>query len=66
MASNEDFFYEIYNSVKERGVSDSFYKQLDKMKLQDKHKYKSVRDHWEYAYNKITKEALKESAQIKS
>jgi hypothetical protein len=31
-----------------------FYKQLDRMKTQDKHRHKSVKDHWEYAYNKIT------------
>ena len=52
--SHEDVFYEIYQEVHSRGQEDEFYKQLDKMKTQDKHKYKCVKDHWEYAYDKIT------------
>jgi hypothetical protein len=56
MAACEDFFYEMYINVKERGISEAFYKQLDKMKFQDKHKYKTIRDHWEYAFDKITNE----------
>jgi hypothetical protein len=46
----------MYINVKERGISEAFYKQLDKMKFQDKHKYKTIRDHWEYAFDKITNE----------
>lgn len=66
MASCEDFFYEIYNSVREKGISEAFYNQLDKMKFQDKHRYKSVRDHWEYAYKKISKESLQKETELKS
>ena len=53
MGQYEDTFYEIYNQVEEKGLKDEFYKQLDKMKQQDKHRYKSVKDHWEYAYRRI-------------
>ena len=52
--SNEDTFYEIYQKVHSQGQEEVFYKQLEKMKYQDKHKYKCVKDHWEYAYGKIT------------
>lgn len=66
MASCEDFFYEIYSSVREKGISEAFYNQLDKMKFQDKHRYKSVRDHWEYAYKKISNEPLQKETELKS
>ena len=55
MSSHEDFFYEVYNDVHNKGISELFYKQLDKMRYQEKHKHKTVKDHWEYAYNKIKK-----------
>jgi hypothetical protein len=54
MSGHEDVFYEIYQEVHSRGQEEVFYKQLEKMKSQDKHKYKCVKDHWEYAYDKIT------------
>ena len=53
MYTCEDFFYEIYQDVSDRGISDEFYKQLDKMKFQDKHKHKTVKEQWEYAYEKL-------------
>jgi predicted helicase len=52
--SHEDVFYEIYQEVHSQGLEERFYNQLNKMKTQDKHKYKCVKDHWEYAYGKIT------------
>jgi hypothetical protein len=52
--SHEDVIYEIYQEVHSRGQEEQFYKQLEKMKYQDKHRHKSVKDHWEYAYGKIT------------
>ena len=52
--SHEDVFYEIYQEVHSQGQEEQFYKQLEKMKHQDKHKYKCVKDHWEYAYGKIS------------
>ena len=54
MSGHEDVFYEIYQEVHSRGQEEQFYKQLEKMKTQDKHKYKCVKSHWEYAYAKIT------------
>lgn len=54
MYTCEDFFYEVYQDVSDRGISDEFYKQLDKMKFQDKHKHKTVKEQWEYAYVKLT------------
>jgi hypothetical protein len=51
---HEDLFYEIYQEVHSRGQQEQFYKQLEKMKTQDKHRHKSMKDHWEYAYNKCT------------
>ena len=54
MRSHEDTFYEIYQEVHSSGQEEVFYKQLEKMKYQDKHRHKSVKDHWEYAYGKIT------------
>lgn len=53
MSNHEDFFYEVYNDVHSKGISEIFYKQLDKMRYQEKHKHKTVKDHWEYAYNKV-------------
>lgn len=54
MSGHEDTFYEIYQEVHSSGQEEVFYKQLEKMKTQDKHKYKSIKSHWEYAYGKIT------------
>jgi len=54
MSGHEDVFYEIYQEVHSRGQEEIFYKQLEKMKYQDKHKHKSIKDHWEYAYGKIS------------
>ena len=58
MRSDEDFFYDVYLKVREKGIAEDFYKQLDKMKFQDHHKYKTVRETWEYAYKKILSEKL--------
>ena len=52
---SEDILYEITMSVKEKGLRKQFDKQLKKMSKQSKHKYKSVSEKWEYAYNKIIK-----------
>jgi hypothetical protein len=56
MLGHEDVFYEIYQEVHSKGQEERFYKQLEKMKTQDKHRYKSIKDHWEYAYVKISRE----------
>jgi len=36
------------------GIKDDFYKQLDRMKFQEHHKYKTVKETWEYAHKKLT------------
>jgi len=53
MGHYEDLFYEITESVNRMGMKQEFNAQLEKMRSQDKHKYKEVRDRWSYAYKKI-------------
>ena len=53
--SVEDFWWETHNELNELGLQKQFNKQLNKMKDQDKHKYKETRDKWTYALNKIKK-----------
>jgi len=53
--SHEDTYYEIYTEVRKQGISEQFYAQLEKMKRQDKHKYKDTKQLWEYAYEKVKK-----------
>jgi hypothetical protein len=43
----------MYHDIRSKGIVDDFYKQLEKMKFQDHHKYKSVKETWEYAYKKL-------------
>ena len=54
MGHYEDAYYEIYNKVTEKGIKDKFDNQLKKMESQDKHKYKSTKERWEYVYTRIT------------
>ena len=49
----EDLLYDITMSIKRKGIRKEFNKQLKKMDKQVEHKYKSVSEKWEYAYNKI-------------
>ena len=51
--SQEDALYEIYNKVGELKITKSFRKQLSKMESQDKHRWKTVSELWEYALNKV-------------
>jgi len=53
MGQYEDLFYEIYEELRNRDLSDEFNKQISKMEFQDKHKHKSVKEKWEYAFNKV-------------
>ena len=66
MLGHEDVFYEIYQEVHSRGEEERFYKQLEKMKTQDKHRYKSIKDHWEYAYVKISEERQSDESFLKT
>jgi len=51
----EDFWWEITESINQKGLKKEFDDQLQKMNTQDKHKYKDTRDKWSYAHNKVTK-----------
>ena len=51
----EDFWWEITESIKQKGLRKEFDAQLEKMSMQDKHRFKDTRDKWQYAYNKVTK-----------
>jgi|TARA_R100001163_G_C5056312_1_gene192730 hypothetical protein len=53
MGNYEDLFWEITAELKELGLRKEFDAQLKKMRAQDKHKYKEVRERWEYAFNKV-------------
>ena len=51
--SVEDFWWYTHNELKELGLQKKFDKQLEKMRTQDKHRYKDTREQWEYALNKV-------------
>ena len=53
MGHYEDLWYEIHDDIKNKGLNKEFEAQLEKMRSQDKHKYKEVRDRWCYAHNKV-------------
>ena len=59
MGQYEDLFYEIYEEVKNNNLNVEFNKQLSKMEFQDKHKYKSMKEKWEYALNRIKEDIEK-------
>jgi len=52
----EDFWWDTHNELKELGLQKKFDKQVEKMKYQDKHRYKDTRQIWEYALNKVKEE----------
>lgn len=54
MGHYEDSFYEIYDQIRVKNIEDAFNKQICKMDNQPKHKYKSVKEKWEYAYMRVT------------
>ena len=49
----EDTMYEIHTALTESKLWDVFNAQIKKMQTQDKHKYKTPVERWEYAYNKV-------------
>ena len=51
----EDIFWEVTKSIQEKGLQKEFDAQLEKMKHQDKHKYKEIRERFQYAHDKVTK-----------
>ncbi len=53
----EDIMYEIHRKVHSNNkLKKDFYKQLNKMESQEKHRFKDVCERWEYALNKVEKE----------
>ena len=52
----EDLWWVISSSIKEKGLQKEFDAQLEKMRHQDKHKYRDTRSSWEYAYSKVIKQ----------
>lgn len=60
MGHYEDLWYEIHDDIKKRGLNKEFDAQLEKMRSQDKHKHKEVRDRWSYAHSKVVNLSTKQ------
>ena len=54
-SQEEDTLYEVHTEVTKSGLWDEFNAQLKKMRSQNKHKYKTSSERWEYAFNKVKK-----------
>ena len=52
-SQTEDTMYEIHTALTESKLWDAFNEQLKKMRAQNKHKYKTSSERWEYAFNKV-------------
>jgi len=55
MGHYEDLYYEITESLNNKGLRKQFTAQLNLMDTQDHHRYKDTRDKWSYAYEKVIK-----------
>ena len=55
MGNYEDLFWEVEVKLTELGLKSEFNRQLSKMKTQEKHKHKSFKDKYEYAFEKVIK-----------
>jgi hypothetical protein len=44
--NQEDLMFEIFNKVKSKGIKKEFDKQLKRMRVQHKHKYKETAERW--------------------
>ncbi len=53
MSAYEDTLMEVYLEVNKKGIRDEFEKQCKKMESQEKHKFKTVAEKWEYALKRI-------------
>ena len=53
MSYQEDIMYEIHTEVTESGLWDKFNAQLKKMQTQQKHKWKTPAEKWEYALLRV-------------
>ena len=52
-SQTEATLYEIHTALTESKLWSKFNAQLKKMRTQDKHKWKTACEKWEYAYNKV-------------
>ena len=52
-SQTEDTMYEIHTALTESKLWPKFNKQLKKMSTQEKHKWKSSVERWEYALKRI-------------
>jgi hypothetical protein len=66
MGHYEDLWYEIHDDIKKRGLNKEFDAQLEKMRSQDKHKHKEVRDRWSYAHSKVVNLSTKQLSNKKA
>ena len=53
MGHYEDSYFEIYQAIRNKNVKDKFDEQLEKMRHQPKHKFKTPKEMWEYAYARV-------------
>ena len=53
MGHYEDEFMEIYKTIESRGLRKEYNAQMEKMRAQDKHKYKETKDCMRYACDKV-------------
>ena len=53
MAHSEDILQEVYEEVQNNGMREDFDEQINKMGHQEKHKFKTVCEKWEYALYRI-------------
>jgi len=56
MGYSEDYIYDIFEELEKKELKESFHNQLSKMRWQDKHRYKTPKETYEYAYKKVLKE----------
>ena len=66
MGHYEDLWYEISEDITNKGLKKEFDAHLKKMRSQDKHKHKEVRDRWSYAHNKVIHLSEKELSNKKA
>ena len=52
-SQEEDTLYNIHTALTESKLWPEFNKQIKKMSSQNKHKWKTVCERWEYAFNKV-------------
>ena len=52
-SQEEDTLYEVHTEVTKSGLWDKFNAQLKKMQTQQKHKWKTPAERWEYALKRI-------------